>query len=175
MAPMGRAWQVWMKSKQRREERSTPATILRRIGLWMRSIIPAALAQRAERRPETRMSSHSAQSRVKRESDASHGRSSPADFERRRARMAVRGRIAAKSLLKKHRDQQLDGICPGVHPQGQASAFRLPPQLSSGDPLLHFPANCALVHPAVPRVPVATRSRTERYDGKRDLYFQHAA
>jgi hypothetical protein len=30
-------------------------------------------------------------------------------------------------------------------------------------------------HPTLPRVPAAIGCRTERYDGKRDLYFQHAA
>ncbi len=30
-------------------------------------------------------------------------------------------------------------------------------------------------HPTLPRVPAAIGCRTERYDGKRNLYFQHAA
>ena len=33
----------------------------------------------------------------------------------------------------------------------------------------------ARLHPALPRVPAAMNGRTERYDGKRDLHFQHAA
>ena len=33
----------------------------------------------------------------------------------------------------------------------------------------------ARLHPSLPRVPAALRRRSERYDGKRDMYFQHAA
>jgi hypothetical protein len=33
----------------------------------------------------------------------------------------------------------------------------------------------ARYHPALPQVPAALRRRPERQDGKRDLYFQHAA
>jgi hypothetical protein len=31
------------------------------------------------------------------------------------------------------------------------------------------------LHPSLPQVPAASGCRTERYDGKRDLYLQHAA
>jgi len=42
-------------------------------------------------------------------------------------------------------------------------------------PLIPHPSALDSFHPALPQFPAANRSRTERYDGKRDLYFQHAA
>jgi len=172
---MGRAWQVWMMSTQRREERSTLATVIRRVGLWMRSLTPAALAQRATRRREARLSSAFAGCKVKSTAHASLGSKFPADVDPRKATKAPPSPITANSLLTEIRDQQPDCICPGVSRPGQASAFRPPLQRSSGYRPLHFPAFRAFVHPALPRVPVAVCNRTERYDGKRDLYFQHAA
>ena len=46
---------------------------------------------------------------------------------------------------------------------------------SSGDPPLLSPVHGARLHPTLPRVPAALRCRTERYDGKGNLYLQHAA
>jgi len=37
------------------------------------------------------------------------------------------------------------------------------------------PSGFARFHLSLPRVPAALRRRSERYDGKRDMYFQHAA
>jgi len=42
-------------------------------------------------------------------------------------------------------------------------------------PLIPHPPVLARLHPALPQFPAAKGSRTERYDGKRDLHFQHAA
>jgi hypothetical protein len=42
-------------------------------------------------------------------------------------------------------------------------------------PLYPHPPVLENIHPALPQFPAADRSRTERYDGKRDLHFQHAA
>ena len=42
-------------------------------------------------------------------------------------------------------------------------------------PLIPRPSVIELLHPALPQFPAANRSRTERYDGKRDLHLQHAA
>ena len=42
-------------------------------------------------------------------------------------------------------------------------------------PLIPLPSAIESLHPALPQFPAAKSSRTERYDGKRDLHFQHAA
>jgi hypothetical protein len=42
-------------------------------------------------------------------------------------------------------------------------------------PLIPYPPDLENLHPALPQFPAARGSRTERYDGKRDLYLQHAA
>jgi hypothetical protein len=42
-------------------------------------------------------------------------------------------------------------------------------------PLPLFPPVLASVHPSLPNYPAGKCRWTERYDGKRDLYFQHAA
>ena len=38
-----------------------------------------------------------------------------------------------------------------------------------------FPRRPCVPHPTLPQVPTAIGCRTERYDGKRNLHFQHAA
>jgi hypothetical protein len=40
---------------------------------------------------------------------------------------------------------------------------------------ISLPSGSARLHPTLPQIPVCRRSRTERYDGKRDLYFKHTA
>ena len=42
-------------------------------------------------------------------------------------------------------------------------------------PLIPLPSVLTSLHPASPQFPAARGSRTERYDGKRDLHLQHAA
>jgi hypothetical protein len=42
-------------------------------------------------------------------------------------------------------------------------------------PLIPHPPVLENLHPALPQFPAARGSRTERYDGKRDLHFEHAA
>ena len=63
----------------------------------------------------------------------------------------------------------------GSPPLRQAAAGRPLLKSSSDFPPDPSPAVLARLHPALPRVPAAMRRRTERYDGKRDLHFQHAA
>jgi hypothetical protein len=46
---------------------------------------------------------------------------------------------------------------------------------SGGSPPIHLPVVSSRSHRALPWAPAAKCRRTERYDGKRDLYFQHAA
>jgi hypothetical protein len=172
MVRMDRAWQVWMMSTQRREKRSTLATIIRRMGLWIRSLSPAAPAQRAECRERSRMSSQSARSEAELDPDASFGRRFPADSA---AATAASSRSTANSVQTEISDQQRNGKEPGGNRRRQLSAFRPPLQRSLGYPPLQFPAFRAIVHLPLPRDPEATCRRTERYDGKRDMYFQYAA
>ena len=42
-------------------------------------------------------------------------------------------------------------------------------------PFIPSPSGFADFHPALPQFPALNSRWTERYDGKRDLYFQHAA
>ena len=45
----------------------------------------------------------------------------------------------------------------------------------SPPPPIPFPSGFARIHPALPQIPAGIRRWAERYDGKRDLYLQHAA
>ena len=62
----------------------------------------------------------------------------------------------------------------GSPPLRQAAAGRPLLKSSSDFPPDPSPAVLARLHPALPQAPAAMRCRTERYDGKRDLHFQHA-
>jgi hypothetical protein len=42
-------------------------------------------------------------------------------------------------------------------------------------PHIPYPSGSARLHPTLPHAPAGYRRRAERYDGKRDMYFQHAA
>jgi len=50
-----------------------------------------------------------------------------------------------------------------------------PANLGSSLPLIPFPSGFASLHPTLPQAPAGRRRWAERYDGKRDLYLQHAA
>ena len=66
-------------------------------------------------------------------------------------------------------------VCHGSPPLRQAAARRPLLRRHSGDSSDPSPAVLARFHPTLPWVPAAMSCRTERYDGKRDLHFQHAA
>jgi hypothetical protein len=90
------------------------------------------------------------------------------------------GMAATNSLQSDHRNQQHTwpvqlNIRLGWPPLWRAAGQRPLRQLPSGVPLIPFPAVSARLHPTLPRDPAAKCCWTERYDGKRDLYFQHAA
>jgi len=71
--------------------------------------------------------------------------------------------------------QPVRSYCPGSPPVRQAAV--LSPFFNAYPPI-PSPAVFARVHPTLPHVPVARRGgpcRTERYDGKGNLYFKHAA
>ena len=84
--------------------------------------------------------------------------------------------LAARSTLEQgiRKQQPVRSIRLGSPPLGQAA--RLRPLL---DCLTGYPPNSPAVFARFPRtlphVPAALGCRTERYDGKRNLYFQHAA
>jgi hypothetical protein len=62
-----------------------------------------------------------------------------------------------------------------VAPQGWTPRNRIAVSSSNGSSESICPALPARLHPSLPRVPAALSCRTERQDGKRDLYIQHAA
>ena len=63
----------------------------------------------------------------------------------------------------------------GWPPLGQADPQRRSIDRPLGSPPLPISAVFACLHSALPWVRSALRCPTERYDGKRNLYFQHAA
>jgi len=88
--------------------------------------------------------------------------------------------IVASSTLQQDtrcdicKQQPVRSFCPGSPPVRQAAALE-----TFFDRLIGYPptppAVFALFHPTLPHVPAAFGCRTERYDGKGNLYFQHAA
>ena len=84
---------------------------------------------------------------------------------------------ATNSLRLDDRNQQqlIRLFSIGSPPTGQAAAPRPFFERSSGDLPLPSPVLRACSHPTLPPVPVALSCRTERYDGKGNLYLQHAA
>jgi hypothetical protein len=85
--------------------------------------------------------------------------------------MAVRA-----ALRQDDRNQQrVRHLCPALPPLRQAAAHRPILDRRTGYPPTHFPAVFALLHSTLPQGPAAFCCRTERYDGKRNLHFQHAA
>ncbi len=72
---------------------------------------------------------------------------------------------------------RLVGVWPRVLARCvQIAACRPPHQRTQVVPSAHpWPPGCACFHLSLPRFPAALRCRTERYDGKRNLHFLHAA
>ena len=65
----------------------------------------------------------------------------------------------------------------GAPPPGVRSRAAMGTQASPRSSLPHipYPSGSPRLHPTLPHAPVGHRRRAERYDGKRDMYFQHAA
>jgi hypothetical protein len=91
-------------------------------------------------------------------------------------------RLATNSLQSDHRSTQLVRLVPvnirrGSPPPRAGRRAAAVTLKSFGSSFLHIPSSSgsARFHPSLPRVPAAMNSRTERYDGKRDLHLQHAA
>lgn len=64
------------------------------------------------------------------------------------------------------------GSPPGA---GLHAAFGIPASPRSSLPPIPFPPSFAPLRLPLPQAPVGYRHRAERYDGKRDMYFLHAA
>jgi hypothetical protein len=60
-----------------------------------------------------------------------------------------------------------------VHPRLGAHGVPISPR--SFLPPIPFPSGLTRLHWTLPQAPAADQRRAERYDGKRDLYFLHAA
>ena len=58
---------------------------------------------------------------------------------------------------------------------GRRAALGIPASPRSSLPPIPFPSGFAPLHLPLPQAPVGYRHRAERYDGKRDMYFLHAA
>jgi len=174
-------------STQRREDRAAPTTIR-----WQERRSHMRLASCADRAGSS-----------ENEFPTSQARSFPANVARQTARpvntapyqtqqlapqeapqqqwiAGLPWMTATDSLRSNHLNQQharpiqLD-IRFGSSPLRQPAARRPLRQLPSGVPPIPFPAVSARLHRTLPRVPAALCRWTERYDGKRDLHFQHAA
>ena len=94
-------------------------------------------------------------------------------------RAGAPGWVATNSRRSDRRNQQRVRLVDlyirfGSPPLRQAAAGRPLLKSSSDFPPDPSPAVLARLHPALPQAPAAMRCRTERYDGKRDLHFQHA-
>jgi hypothetical protein len=65
----------------------------------------------------------------------------------------------------------------GAPPPRVRSRAAMGTQASPRSSLPHIPylSGSAGLHPTLPHAPAGHRRRAERYDGKRDMYFQHAA
>jgi hypothetical protein len=86
---------------------------------------------------------------------------------------------ATNSLSSDDHNQQpvrlvFTNIRIGSPPSGRLSRLRPPRGHFAGYPPIHSSADRAS-HSTLPRVPAAIGCRTERYDGKGNLYFKHAA
>jgi hypothetical protein len=166
MVLMDRAGRNWIMSTQRRKERFSLATKVSRLRARLRSW-HAGWKNRAVGMGNEfpcftarNLNAHAMSATAPLESSAS---------------------AATNSLQTDHRYQQAirpvhlpPGIRLGSPPLGEASVQRPSCQRSPGYPL-HLPADCSRFHRSLPWAPAALCRRTERYDGKRDLHFKHAA
>ena len=157
---MDRAWQDWIMSTQRREGRLAPAAKIEvKIGCWA-ARLGSRLLRRRKRRSISEISLSGFPARVL-----------PADAEKRTAPPANPDWAATNSLRLNCRYQQPVCHCFGS-PHLADCAVRPAARPSF---VFHSPAVVSRFHRTLPWAPAAVCCRTERYDGKRDLHFQHAA
>jgi len=89
-------------------------------------------------------------------------------------------RVATNSLLSDHCFETFAGLgsLPGSPPRDGAGGCRQPvPQATHRSSLsrIPIPPVRTRLHPTLPKAPAGEVRWAERHDGKRDLYFQHAA
>jgi hypothetical protein len=87
-------------------------------------------------------------------------------------------RLATNSLQSDHRTKQLVGQDRHGSPPSQAgnrTATGTPATCRSPHPLISSPSAFEPIHTASPHLPAGLSRWMERYDGKRNLYLQHAA
>jgi len=91
-------------------------------------------------------------------------------------------RLATNSLQMGHRNTQLVRLhhrrAPHNPPPNWAARHATtgtPATRRSSLPLTPTPSVLERLHPSLPKIPAGKCRWTERYDGKRDLYFQYAA
>jgi hypothetical protein len=162
---MDRVRQDWIMSTQRREVRFTLAEKICRLGMRLGSWL-------AKRRDRVEGSEN--------DFPSPSTRNFPASYASRTAPPETPDRVATNSLRLDQRNQQpirlaLLDIRLGSPPLGQASLRRSSGPCSPGFLPIHFPAMTSRFHRTLPWAPAALCRRTERYDGKRNLHFQHAA
>ena len=90
--------------------------------------------------------------------------------------------LATNSLQSDYRSTRLVRLVPlnirrGSPPPGAGRRAAAVTLKSFGSSFPHIPCSPGptRLHPPLPWVPAASSCRTERYDGKRDMHFQHAA
>jgi hypothetical protein len=87
--------------------------------------------------------------------------------------------LATNSLQSGYRIVQLvlQDLRHGSPPFGAVPGAATGTPATHGVPPPHIPSPSGLapLHPTLPRVPAGRRRWAERYDGKRNLYLQHAA
>ena len=88
-------------------------------------------------------------------------------------------RLATNSLYLDYRFVSVvrQDVRRGSPPFGAGRRTKTSSPTTHGSSLRHIPApsGTARLHLTLSQDPAAYRRRAERYDGKRDLYFQHAA
>jgi hypothetical protein len=86
-------------------------------------------------------------------------------------------RLATHSLQSDHLFAQLAPFVEQDIRRGSPPTWMATPLAGSRSslPLTPIPSALKSVHPSLPKHPAGKCRWTERYDGKRDLYFQHAA
>ena len=155
MVPMDRAWQDWIMNTQRREGSIRLAAKIGRLA----ALPGSRLLRKMERRSKSDISL-----------SGLPARNLPAAAGDRTAPPAAPDWAATNSLHLDRRNQQPVCYCFGSPPL----AYRAARPADRPSVIFHSPAVVSRFHPTLPWAPAAMR-RTERYDGKRDLYFQHAA
>jgi hypothetical protein len=166
-------------STQRRERRSTPPTVICRS---FRQVKTTCRGRWGQWRPVRCMECAEVLGQVispsfpQRSHAHANGRTASSHPSDKNLLPGLPARLAANSLQSDRRTRQLVRLVLFIRsgsppPPGgrRVSVFR------SSFPPIPLPPGLARLHRTLPQVHAALSCRTERYDGKRNLYFQHAA